>query len=353
MTQFDPNNLNGVIPAMITSFNKDESINKEGIRKTVNYLISENVDGLYITGSTGETFLMSQEEKKQAIEIIVEEVNGRVPVIAHIGSIGTKITTELGQYAEKVGVDALSALPPFYYGFSNDEIFNYYKDISNSTNLPITVYNISHANLMDLDMLKRLSSIKNVKGVKYTAPTHFNFSKIKKEIGESFKIYSGMDEMALSGLISGADGIIGSFYNLMPELFVEIYKQVKNNQINEAKKILAFEVTKICRGIKSANEAEDIAKNLFSIKKIDDRLPSYEIQSTFLTSSKFSILDALEKLNLSKSRSDTKRLIKSKGIKINEEIYNSNDLSLKIYANKPELKISVGKKNIGILKIKK
>ena len=237
MKKFDANNINGVMPAMITSFNKDESINKEGIRKTINYLISERVDGLYITGSTGETFLMSQEEKKQAIEIIVEEVNGRVPVIAHIGSIGTKITTELGQYAEKVGVDALSALPPFYYGFSNDEIFNYYKDISDSTNLPITVYNISHANLMDLDMLKRLASIKNVKGVKYTAPTHFNFSKIKKEIGESFKIYSGMDEMALSGLISGADGIIGSFYNLMPELFVEIYKQVKNNNINEAKKI--------------------------------------------------------------------------------------------------------------------
>ncbi len=237
MTKFDPNNFNGVIPAMITSFNKDESINKEGIRKTVNYLISARVNGLYITGSTGETFLMSQEEKKQAIEIIVEEVNGRVPVIAHIGSIGTKITTDLGQYAEKVGVDALSALPPFYYGFSNDEIFKYYADISESTNLPMTVYNISHANLMDLDMLKRLASIKNVKGVKYTAPTHFNFSKIKKEIGESFKIYSGMDEMALSGLISGADGIIGSFYNLMPELFVKMYKQVKNNNINEAKKI--------------------------------------------------------------------------------------------------------------------
>ena len=237
MKQFDPNNINGVIPAMITSFNKDESINKEGIRKTVNYLISAKVDGLYITGSTGETFLMSQEEKKQAIEIIVEEVNGRVPVIAHIGSIGTKITTELGQYAEKIGVDALSALPPFYYGFSNDEIFNYYQDISNSTNLPITVYNISHAHLMDVDMLKRLASIKNVKGVKYTAPTHFNFSKIKKEIGNSFKIYSGMDEMSLSGLISGADGIIGSFYNLMPELFVALFTNIKQENINEAKKI--------------------------------------------------------------------------------------------------------------------
>ena len=237
MKQFDPNNINGVIPAMITSFNKDESINKEGIRKTINYLISEKVNGLYITGSTGETFLMSQDEKKQVIEIIVEEVNGRVPVIAHIGSIGTKITTELGQYAEKIGVDALSALPPFYYGFSNDEIFSYYTDISNTTNLPITIYNISHAHLMDLDMLKRLAAIKNVKGVKYTAPTHFNFNKIKKEVGENFKIYSGMDEMSLSGLISGADGIIGSFYNLMPEMFVDIYAKVKEGNINAAKKI--------------------------------------------------------------------------------------------------------------------
>lgn len=86
-------------------------------------------------------------------------------------------------------------------------------------------------------MLKRLASIKNVKGVKYTAPTHFNFSKIKKEIGNSFKIYSGMDEMSLSGLISGADGIIGSFYNLMPELFVDIYAKIKEENINEAKKI--------------------------------------------------------------------------------------------------------------------
>ena len=82
-------------------------------------------------------------------------------------------------------------------------------------------------------------------------------------------------------------------------------------------------------------------------------MPSYEIKSSFIKNSNFTILDALEKLNLSKSRSDTKRLIKSNGIKINEEIYSSTDLSLKIYANKSEIKISVGKKNIGILKIKK
>jgi N-acetylneuraminate lyase len=90
---------------------------------------------------------------------------------------------------------------------------------------------------MDLDMLKRLASIPNIKGVKYTAATHFNFSKIKKEIGDSFKIYSGMDEMALSGILSGADGMIGSFYNLMPEMFVNLYSNLQTGKIDEAKKI--------------------------------------------------------------------------------------------------------------------
>ena len=118
MSKYDPKDLNGVMPAMITSIKKDETINKEGLRKIINHLIAENINGLYVTGSTGETFLMSPEEKKEVLDIIVEEVNGRVPVIAHVGSIGTKITTDLAKYATHAGVDALSALPPFYFNFS-------------------------------------------------------------------------------------------------------------------------------------------------------------------------------------------------------------------------------------------
>ena len=237
MPKFQSNDLNGVMPAMITSFNKDESINKEGLRNIINHSINEKVNGLYVTGSTGETFLMSPEEKKKVIDIIVEEVNGRVPVIAHIGSIGTKITTDLAEYATKAGVDGLSALPPFYYNFTNEEIFNYYSDIAKSSDLPIIIYNIERANLMDIDTLKKLAAIENIKGVKYTAATHFNFEVIKKEIGNYFKIYNGMDQMAISGLISGADGLIGSFYNLMPEIFVQIFENIKTGNIAEAKKL--------------------------------------------------------------------------------------------------------------------
>jgi len=134
---------------------------------------------------------------------------------------------------------------------------------------------------------------------------------------------------------------------------IQKLSQLKGQEINEAKKILAYEVTKITRGITSANEAKDIANNIFNKKKIDERILTFEIESIELQKNNFSILDAIEKLNLSKSRSDTKRLIKSRGIKINDEMFSSPNLSLELYSNLSEIKISVGKKNIGVLKIKK
>ena len=106
------------------------------------------------------------------------------------------------------------------------------------------------------------------------------------------------------------------------------------------------------RGAESAKEAEDIANNIFNKKQIDDRVATYEINSNKIEKNEFTLLDAIEKLNLTKSRSDTKRLIKSKGIKINDEIYNLENLSLHSYLELHHIKISVGKKNIGILKIK-
>ena len=134
---------------------------------------------------------------------------------------------------------------------------------------------------------------------------------------------------------------------------IEKLSQLEGKEINEAKKILAFEVTKITRGLESAHEAEDIANNIFTKKTLDERIPSFDVKFSEIEGSNFLILDAVEKLNLSKSRGDTKRLIKSKGIKVNDEIFNSQDLSLRVYSKLSEIKISVGKKNFGILRIKK
>ncbi len=132
---------------------------------------------------------------------------------------------------------------------------------------------------------------------------------------------------------------------------IEKLSLLKNQEINEAKKILAYEVTKIVRGKKDADEALDITNNIFSSKIADKRLPNISQNKSNLENENFSLLDAIEKLNLVKSRSEIKRLIKSNGVKVNDTLYNNSNFSLKEFSDLNEIKITIGKKKIGIIKI--
>ncbi len=150
------------------------------------------------------------------------------------------------------------------------------------------------------------------------------------------------------------DADVTKFLKLFTKLDLkEIAKlsKLKNQEINEAKKILAYEVTKITRGEKQAKEAMDISNNIFNENTLDDRINTYNVNLKDLNESSFTIVDAIEKLNLVKSRSEVKRLIKSNGIKVNNENYTQSDLSLKKHLSENKIKISVGKKKIGIIKI--
>ena len=195
-----------------------------------------HVDGVFCTGVMGEFWALTKEERKRVVEITVEETRGRVPVIAHIGAISTFHSIDLAKHAEKAGVDAISSVPPIYWHFSADQIYGYYADITASTGLPMIAYNVPMAAL-GFDLIKRLAGIKGVAGVKYTASTHHEIIRIKEEIGSDFLVYSGADEMAMSGLAFGADGIIGSFYNSMPEIWFGIRDAVKAGNLAEAKRL--------------------------------------------------------------------------------------------------------------------
>ena len=150
------------------------------------------------------------------------------------------------------------------------------------------------------------------------------------------------------------DSQVSKFLYLFTKLpIAEIQKlsNLQDKEINEAKQILAFEVTKIVRGEKNAIEALEIANNTLKSNLIDSRLDNISVKSEHIKSNEFNILDAIEKLNLVKSRSEIKRLIKSNAIKINDEVYNKDDFSLKQYSSLSEIKISVGKKKFGLVKI--
>lgn len=224
----------GVIPALLTVFDKDENIDEKGMRELVSYLIDKGVDGLYLTGSTGEGFTMDSQERKQVVEIVMDETKGRVPVVVHVGAIGTKLSIDLAKHAKDVGATGISSVPPFYWKFNEDQIYNYYKDIAEAVDIPMIVYNVPLAGLLGMNAIKRLASIENVAGIKYTALSQYEITQIKDEVGSEFLVYSGADEMALNGLISGADGIVGSFYNMMPELFIAINKAVMEKDIDKA-----------------------------------------------------------------------------------------------------------------------
>ncbi|GAB6168436.1 N-acetylneuraminate lyase [Clostridium carnis] len=250
MSKFDIKDFKGVIPAVLTVFDKDENIDEAGMRQLVSYLIGKGVDGLYLTGSTGEGFTMSSEERKRVVEIVMDENKGRVPVVVHVGAIGTKLSIDLAKHAEAVGADGISSVPPFYWKFNEDQIVKYYEEIANSCSLPMIVYNVPLVGLLGMNAIKRLAAIENVKGIKYTALAHYEITQIKDEIGEDFLVYSGADEMAMSGLLAGADGIVGSFYNIMPELFINIKKAIDNKDIDEAQKLQRYAVEIIMYSLK-------------------------------------------------------------------------------------------------------
>lgn len=234
MSKFNVKDMRGVIPALVTPFDEKENFDEKRMRALVDHLISRRVDGLYLTGSTGEGFLMTPQERMKVVEVVADQVNGRIPLIAHVGAIGTKVSIDLAKQAASAGVDAISSVPPFYWKFGADEVFNYYKDITESTDLPMIVYNIALAGLVGYDQVIRFASIEGVAGVKYTATSHYEVMRMKEDLGKDFLIYSGSDEMALSGLAFGADGLIGSFYNLMPELFIALDKAMAEKDLRTA-----------------------------------------------------------------------------------------------------------------------
>lgn len=223
MASFPITAVRGVIPALLTPFAPDESLCPRRARALARHLIGQGVGGLYLTGSTGEGFMMSEGERMAFLEAVLEEAAGKTPVIVHVGAISTGASERLARHAARAGADAVSSVPPIYWKFSDDAIAGYYEDIVQACGLPMIVYNIALAGLVGFDMILRLGKIEGVAGIKYTASTHYDLPRIKERLGQSFMVYSGSDEMAMSGLLHGADGLIGSTYNVLADLFIRLW----------------------------------------------------------------------------------------------------------------------------------
>ncbi len=226
----------GIMPALVTPLNEDESLNVTELHKLIDYLVGKGADGFYIGGATGEGILLPREVREELATEAVNAIKGRGSSIVHIASINFKEAIELAKQAERAGADAISAIPPIYFAYDEDDIFNYYKKLASVVSIPLMAYNTMAAGFsVSAEFAARLFTIDNVTSIKWTNPNYFNMMRIKELTHGEMNVINGPDEMLLCGLSMGADGGIGSTYNVMCERFVKLYKAFKNNKLEEAK----------------------------------------------------------------------------------------------------------------------
>jgi N-acetylneuraminate lyase len=261
-------NLRGVMPALLTPFNKEQGLDKESLRRLVRFNISQGIDGLYVGGSTGEAFVQSIAERQEVLEIVAEEAKGKVTLIAHVGCISTAETQQLAAAASRYGFDAVSAVTPFYYPFSFEEHCDHYRAVIDSADgLPMVVYNIPALSgvKLSLDQINTLVTLPGVGALKQTSGDLYQMEQIRRAHPD-LVLYNGYDEIFASGLLAGADGGIGSTYNIMGWRYLNIVKALRTGDItaaqqlqNECNKVIDLLIkTGVFRGLKTVLHYMDV-----------------------------------------------------------------------------------------------
>lgn len=241
----------GLFSALLTPFNEDGSINFDSLEKLVEFNLQNGIDGFYVGGSTGEGLLLSPEERMQVFECVKKANKGRATLIAHVGTICTLDAIKMAKKAEELEYDAISAVAPYYYGFTLDAVLGYYNDIVNSTSLPMIIYNFPNSGGFSLtkDIANKLFENEKFIGIKHTSGDMFTLNQFKK-LDREIVVYNGFDETLLAGLSMGADGAIGSTYNFMGKKFKKIMNCFNSGEIETAKALQNEANEIICEMIK-------------------------------------------------------------------------------------------------------
>lgn len=229
----------GVGTAIATPFDANDNINFDEFKRLVEFQIENGVDSIIVCGTTGEASTLSQEEKQELIRYCVKIVNKRIPVIAGIGSNNTKAVVENEQYAQKVGVDGLLAVTPYYNKTTQEGLIAHYKLIASQTDLPIILYNVpsrTGVNILPETYLE-LSKIENVVATKEANGDISSIIKTKHLCKEQLHIYSGNDDQILPALSAGAIGVISVFSNVAPRYTSDMIQKYFNCEIEEATKM--------------------------------------------------------------------------------------------------------------------
>jgi 4-hydroxy-tetrahydrodipicolinate synthase len=239
----------GILPALVTPFTDDgKNVDYEKLRALINHCIELGIHGVVPCGTTGEFVNMSIEEKKQVIKAVVDEVNGRVKVVAGTGASGTDQALEMTRYAKDVGVDAVLIVTPFYLKPADRGIYEHYDTIASQVEMPIILYNIPQCTGLSLpwQMVEDLAQIPNIVGVKDSSGQLSFILAVLEKVRDKINVLCGHDEVVVAALAAGCSGAILASANVLPDVWVQVYNHVKNGELQKARE-LQYKVQKIAR----------------------------------------------------------------------------------------------------------
>jgi N-acetylneuraminate lyase len=226
--------IQGILPAAVTPLDKDGRFAPAVFERLLERLYAAGVHGVYVCGTTGEGMLQSRGQRQAIVETAVASTPPGRHVVVHVGAASLEEALALSSHAAKAGAHAISSLPPSSGQFGFSEVLGYYEALARTSDLPLLVYYFPDVNpsITSAEQLEALCDLPNVLGVKFTDFDLFRMSLLRRP---ERCIFNGRDEVVVAGLLMGADGGIGTFYNLVPELFVQIYTAAVAGRWEEAR----------------------------------------------------------------------------------------------------------------------
>lgn len=230
--------IEGVMPALITPYKSDGSVNVDMIRRLVAMQIEEGCNGFFVCGSTGEGLFLTPEERKLVAQTAIEEVAGQVPVMVHVGAVCTDVSVELAKHAKQIGASAVSSVPPIYYKVGLPGMMQHIRRIAEAAEIPTYYYHIPvliDPGLTSDELVNAFMSVEGLVGLKFTHSDLFMLWWIVEASKGKLDVLNGSDQMLFQGLCSGAVGGIGSTYNYQMRTIANVYRAVKAGDFEKAR----------------------------------------------------------------------------------------------------------------------
>jgi N-acetylneuraminate lyase len=256
----------GIYVPLITPFKENGEIDYEVLAQATKFVLEKGADGIYACGGTSEFCLLTTEERKRCLEVIIANADGK-EVIAHVGSQSTAESVELAKHAASVGACMLSAVAPYYFGYTFPQIKEYFRKIAHATELDLMIYNAAQARTYSLEEMKELLRDEKITAVKYTGQNFYFLERLIYTCPDK-KFYTGCDEAFLAGAAVGSHGAIGTTYNYYADKYIEargLFDQGKNAEALD----IIHRLNSITEAIISTSNIIAATKYIMSLQGLD------------------------------------------------------------------------------------